>query len=159
MTRALVTFFSATKTTSEAAKKIAAAADADIFEILPEKPYTEADLKWTNPLARCNKEKIGKKHVPVRTRVRNFDQYDTVYIGFPIWYYAAPNIIESFVKEYDWTDKKVVLFATSGGSGIGKTAEKLKPFMRGKGEIIDAKLIDPANTIAQMKEWVTSLEK
>ncbi len=159
MSRAIVTYFSASGTTATAAKKIAAAADADIFEILPEKPYTEADLKWTNPLARCNREKIGKKTVPVRTRVRNFEQYDTVYIGFPIWYYAAPNIIESFVKEYDWTGKKVVLFATSGGSNIGKTAEKLKPFMNGKGEILDAKLIDPSNTIATMKEWVTSLQK
>ena len=159
MTRALVTYFSASGTTATAAKKIAAAADADIFEILPEKPYTAADLKWTNPLARCNREKLGKKAVPVRTKVRNFDQYDTVYIGFPIWYYAAPNIIESFVKEYDWTGKKVVLFATSGGSNIGKTAEKLRPFMNGKGEILDAKLIDPSNTIAMMKEWVTSLQK
>ena len=155
----LVTYFSAEGTTAKVAKDYAESINADVFEIVPQEPYTKADINYMNPISRCNREQLGGKDIPVAGSIENFDKYDTVYIGFPIWYYAAPNIIESFVKEYDWTGKKVVLFATSGGSNIGKTAEKLRPFMNGKGEILDAKLIDPSNTIATMKEWVTSLQK
>ena len=88
-------------------RSMAKAADADLFEIVPVEPYTEADLKWTNPLARCNKEKLGRKAVPISSRVENWDEYELVLIGFPVWYYAAPNIIETFVKAYDFSGKKV----------------------------------------------------
>jgi flavodoxin len=82
-------------------------------------------------LARCNKEKLGKKDVPIAGKVENFADYDEVFIGFPIWYGAAPNVVNTFCKEYEWSGKRVYAFATSGGSGIGKTAEKLKPYLRG----------------------------
>ena len=72
-------------------------------------PYTEADLKWTNPLARCNREKAGKKSVAIKETVQDMDSYETLYIGFPIWYWAAPNIINTFVKQYDLSGKKIVL--------------------------------------------------
>ena len=130
--KALVAYFSAESgRTANVAKSLAAAIGADLFEIKPEKPYTSSDLNYMNPLARCNREHITKKQVPVSGRVENFAEYDTVLIGFPIWYGCAPNVVNTFCKEYDLTGKKVAAFATSGGSGIGKTAEKLKPYLRG----------------------------
>lgn len=136
----LVAYFSVEGTTAKVAKEFASNIGADIFEIIPEKPYTASDIKWTNPLARCNKEQMGKKDVPVTGAIENFEQYDTVYIGFPIWYGAQPRVVSTFCKGYDWTGKKVYAFATSGGSGIGKTAEKLRPFVDGAEEV-DAKLV------------------
>ena len=127
--KTLVAYFSASGYTESLAKRVAQAAEADLFEIKPVQPYTDADLKWTNPLARCNKEKIGRKDVPVANKVEGFDQYDMIYIGFPIWYYAEPNIIDTFVKGYDFSGKKVALFATSGGSDITKAPGKLQPLM------------------------------
>ncbi|MBR4090087.1 MAG: NAD(P)H-dependent oxidoreductase, partial [Mogibacterium sp.] len=94
--KTLVAYFSASGNTASLAKRVAQAANADLFEIKPVEPYTDADLRWTNPLARCNKEKIGKKNVPIADRVQNLDEYDLIFIGFPVWYYGAPNIIETF---------------------------------------------------------------
>ena len=98
-----------------------------------------------------------KKEVPVSGSVDNFEDYDTVLIGFPIWYYGAPNIISTFVKSYDFTGKQIALFATSGGSGIGKTAEKLAPALNGKGEIKDAKLFQTSASAEELKQWADSL--
>ena len=142
MSKKLVAYFSASGVTAKLAKKLAEAIDADLFEIKPVEPYSEADQNWKNPLARCNKEKIGKKDVPVSGIVENMDEYDTVYLGFPIWYWAAPNVVNTFVKQYDFSHKKVVLFATSGGSDMGKTAEKLQPFLGSEAEIVDAKVMN-----------------
>lgn len=143
----LVTYFSAEAGhTRKVAEDLALKLGADLFEIVPEKPYTEADLRYMNPLARCNREKFGKKEVPVSGTIEQFLEYDTVYIGFPIWYGAAPNVVNSFCKAYDWTGKIVHAFATSGGSGIGKTAEKLIPYVRGAAEV-DAKLVHSADEI------------
>lgn len=141
--KTLVVFFSAEGTTAKVAQELAASLDADLFEIKPEKPYTAADLKWTNPVARCNREKIGRKDVPVVGQIGDFGAYDTVYIGFPIWYACAPNVVNTFCKGYDWSGKIIHIFATSGGSGIGKTAEKLQPYVRG-GTIADAKRVRSA---------------
>ncbi len=154
--KTLVAYFSASGNTASLANRLAKAAGADLFEIKPEKPYTDADLKWTNPLARCNKEKIGKKDVPIADKIENFDEYDMIYIGFPVWYYAAPNIIETFVKSYDFTGKKVALFATSGGSDITKAPAKLQPLM--KGEIADAKLFSPDASFAELNVWTGSFK-
>ena len=142
MSKKLVAYFSASGVTAKLAKKLAEAIDADLFEIKPVEPYSEADQNWKNPLARCNKEKIGKKEVPVSGIVENMDEYDTVYLGFPIWYWAAPNVVNTFVKQYDFSHKKVVLFATSGGSDMGKTAEKLQPYLGSEAEIVDAKVMN-----------------
>ena len=142
--KVLVAYFSASGTTAAVAEAIAKETGAELFEIKPEKPYTDADLKWTNPLARCNREKIGKKDVPVSGRVEGFENYDLVFLGFPIWYYGAPNVIQTFCKGYDWTGKKLALFATSGGSGSGKTAEKLMPYLPGAPEIVGADVFHSA---------------
>ena len=146
--KALVAYFSAGGTTAAVAEAIAKEIGAELFEIRPEKPYTDADLKWTNPLARCNREKIGKKDVPVAGKIEGFEGYDLVFLGFPIWYYGAPNVIQTFCKGYDWSGKKLVLFATSGGSDIGKTAEKLKPYLPGEPEILSADVYRNAEAAA-----------
>ena len=153
--KTLTAYFSASGYTASLARRVAEAAGGDLFEIKPVKPYTDADLKWTNPLARCNREKIGKKDVPIADRVANFDEYDMVLIGFPVWYYAAPNIIETFVKSYDFSGKKVALFATSGGSDITKAPAKLQPLM--KGEIVGAKLFEADAHMSEIKPWISSL--
>ena len=150
--KTLVSYFSAEGTTAKVAKELAETIGADIFEIKPEKPYTAADIRWTNPLARCSREKFGTKDVPVIGSVENFSDYDTVLIGFPIWYGAAPNVVNTFCKGYDWSGKRVLAFATSGGSGIGKTAEKLKPYISGAASV-DAKLVHSA---AEVKSWLES---
>ena len=150
--KTLVAYFSAEGTTAKIAKELAETIGADIFEIKPENPYTAADIKWMNPLARCNREKFGNKDVPVVGSAENFADYDTVLIGFPIWYGAAPNVVNTFCKGYDWSGKRVLAFATSGGSGIGKTAEKLKPYISGAASV-DAKLVHSA---AEVKSWLES---
>ena len=153
--KTLVAYFSASGYTASLAKRVAEAAHADLFRIEPIKPYTEVDIRWTNPVARCNKEKIGKKDVPIKNRVANFDDYELILIGFPIWYFAEPNIIDTFVKSYDFTGKKVALFATSGGSDITKAPAKMQPLM--KGEIIDAKLFRADADRPSIAAWLSSL--
>lgn len=147
--KTLVAYFSAQGHTKRIAEDLAGIIGADLFEIVPEVPYTSADIKWTNPLSRCNKEKIGKKDVPVTGKIENFGDYEAIYIGFPIWYYGAPNVVNTFCKAYDWTGKKVALFATSGGSDIGKTIEKLQPYVNGA-EIQKAQVVKAAGEIAKI---------
>ena len=148
--KALVAYFSASGVTAKAAKAVAEAAGADLYEIKPVQPYSDADLNWKNPLARCNREKLGRKDVPVAGRVENMAEYDTLYIGFPIWYACAPNVVNTFLKGYDLSGKKLYVLATSGGSGIGKSGEKLKPYAPGA-EIVDAKLL---RSPEEARDWV-----
>ena len=138
--KTLVACFSAQGTTAALAKRLADRLGADLFEIRPAEPYTAADIRWTNPVARCNREKIGKKDVPVAGTVADWAAYDKVYLGFPIWYYGAPNVVNTFCKGYDWAGKQVVIFATSGGSGIGRTAEKLQAYLS-NGHIAAARVV------------------
>lgn len=145
--KTLIAYFSAGGTTARMAGELALALQGDVFEIKPEQPYTAADLKWTNPLARCNREKLGKKDVALAALPENWEGYDRVCLGFPIWYYGAPNVVNSFCKKLDWAGKSVVLFATSGGSDIGKTAEKLKPYMKGDPIIISAGVYKSASEL------------
>ena len=152
MAKALVTYFSASGVTAAVASRLAKAIEADIFEIKPKVPYSYADLNYVNPLARCNREKIGRKDVPVEGVVENMAEYDTIYLGFPIWYGIAPNVVQTFLKGYDLSGKKIVVFATSGGSRIGKTVEKLRPFI-GNAEVVKAQVIPASATEGQLKKW------
>ncbi len=140
---AIVTYFSAEGTTAKVAKEFAEKIRADLFEIVPQEPYTKADINYMNPISRCNREQIGGKDVPVSGVIEDFGRYDTVYIGFPIWYGQAPRVVHTFAQGYDWSGKTVHAFATSGGSGIGKTAEKLSPSLKGAASV-DAKLVHSA---------------
>ena len=124
----LVAYFSATGTTKAAAEKLAQAVDADLHEIQPEQPYTDADLDWHNLQSRSSVEMKDKSSRPaIKNKVENMDQYTTVYIGYPIWWYIAPTIINTFVEQYNLAGKTVIPFFTSGGSGAGETMKYLTP--------------------------------
>lgn len=144
--KTIVAYFSAGGVTAKVAQEYAAQTGADLFEIIPKQPYTQADINWRNPLSRCNKEFFGKKEVPVAGKIENFGSYDRVLVGFPIWYGCAPNVVNTFCSGYDWTGKQVLAFATSGGSPIGKTAEKLSPYLAGA-ESLDAVLVKNAEEL------------
>ena len=128
MSRKLVAYFSASGVTANAAKALAEAIDADIYEIRPEVPYTDADLNWNNKQSRSCVEMNNLSYRPTITdQDANIAEYDVVFLGFPIWWYVAPTIINTFLESYDFSGKTIVPFATSGGSGFGKTIEKLSP--------------------------------
>ena len=128
MSKKLVVYFSASGVTKSVAERFAKAADADLFEIKPAVPYTHADLDWTNKKSRSSIEMNNPNTRPeIAEKVSNMDDYDTIFIGFPIWWYVAPVIIHTFVESYDFSGKTIIPFATSGGSGMGKTVEVLKP--------------------------------
>ncbi len=155
--KTLVAYFSAESgRTRGVAQSLASVIGADLFEIRPEKPYTAADLNYMNPLSRCNREKFGRKNVPFAGDAENFESYDMVLIGFPIWYGGAPAVVNDFCRAHDFTGKKVAAFATSGGSGIGKTAQKLQPFVRGA-SVADARLFQSPDP-GPMKAWAQSLQ-
>ncbi|MCR4924255.1 MAG: flavodoxin [Lachnospiraceae bacterium] len=128
---ALVAYFSAEGNTKKIAEEFAKDIGADIYEIVPEIPYSMADINWKNPLSRCNKEWITKKEVPVSGIVEGFNDYDTVYLGFPVWYNCQPLVIDSFCKKHDFRGKKVHVFATAGGSTIGSSEKKIKSLVKG----------------------------
>ena len=127
MGKVLVAYFSATGTTAKAAKRLADAVHGDLFEIQPAVPYTAADLDWTDKRSRSTVEMQNPASRPeIGSHVDNMAQYDTVFVGFPIWWYVAPTIINTFLEEYDFSGKTVIPFATSGGSGMGRTLDTLK---------------------------------
>ncbi len=127
MGKVLVAYFSATGTTAKAAKRLADAVHGDLFEIRPAVPYTAADLDWTDKRSRSTVEMQNPASRPeIGSHVDNMAQYDTVFVGFPIWWYVAPTIINTFLEEYDFSGKTVIPFATSGGSGMGRTLDTLK---------------------------------
>ena len=125
--KALVAYFSATGTTKGVAERLAGAIGADLFEIVPETPYTEADLDWRNKQSRSSVEMKDKTSRPaIKGRCENIADYDTVWIGFPVWWYTAPTIINTFIEAHDLSGKTLNVFATSGGSGVSGSAKDLK---------------------------------
>ena len=127
MSKKLVAYFSASGVTKRYAERLAQAADADLFEIKPTVPYTDADLNWKNSNSRSSIEMKNPDSRPeIAEKLSDMDKYDTVFVGFPIWWYVAPTIIDTFLESYDFSGKTVVPFATSGGSGMGKTADVLR---------------------------------
>lgn len=157
MSKKLVAFFSASGVTAKLAKTFSKAACADLFEIIPSKPYTAADLDWTNKESRSTLEMKDKNSRPeIASKVENMDEYDTIYIGFPIWWYVAPTIINTFLESYNLKGKTVVPFATSGGSGMGKTNENLLPSCQGA--VLKAGKKFSANASAEeIKSWIESI--
>ena len=132
MSKKLVAYFSASGTTAQLAETLAEAIGADIFEIKPEVPYTRADLNWQDAGSRSSVEMKNPASRPaIAARRDNMAEYDTIYVGFPIWWYVAPTIINTFLESYDLAGKTIVPFATSGGSGMGKTNEALAPSCKG----------------------------
>ena len=127
MSKKLVAYFSASGVTKAAAERLAKAIGADLFEIKPKTPYTKVDLDWTNKNSRSTLETNDPNSRPeIAEKLLDISGYDRVFIGFPIWWYVAPKIIDTFVESYDFSGKTLVPFATSGGSGMGRTVEVLK---------------------------------
>ena len=128
MSRKLVAYFSASGVTAKVAENLSDALGADLFEIVPKVRYTKADLDWRDKASRSTIEMNDPSSRPEIEALRdNIAEYDTIYVGFPIWWYVAPTIINSFLESYDLAGKTIIPFATSGGSGMGKTNEKLAP--------------------------------
>lgn len=142
MSKKLVAYFSASGVTKKYAENLAKTVNADLFEIKPEKAYTKADLDWTNKQSRSSVEMSDPDSRPeISDRLKNMDEYETVFVGFPIWWYVAPTIINTFLESYDFSGKTVVPFATSGGSGMGKTVEVLRKICP-KAEIKEGKVVN-----------------
>lgn len=158
MTKSLVAYFSATGTTAGAAELLAKAADAELFAIRPAVPYTKADLNWMDDRSRSSLEMRDPSSRPaIAGRVENMDAYDRVYLGFPIWWYVAPTIINSFLESYDFSGKTIILFATSGGSGFGKTVEGLKGSVSPTARIMGGRLLNGRLSESELRAWVKSL--
>ena len=145
MSKKLVAYFSASGITRNVAKMVAEAAGADLYEITPKEAYTKADLNWMDKKSRSSVEMTDKK---IRPEITDTDakiaEYDEIFLGFPIWWYVAPTIINTFLEKYDFTGKKIVLFATSGGSGFGNTVKELQPSAPGA-RFVEGKLLNHAN--------------
>ena len=157
MSKKLVAYFSASGTTAAVAKTLAEAAGADLYEIKPQTPYTRADLNWQDKKSRSSVEMNEKSfRPPLADQDAHIEDYDTIFLGFPIWWYAAPTIINTFLESYDFTGKTIILFATSGGSGFGKTAVDLKNSASGA-VIRDGKLLNGRQTREALAAWVNSL--
>ena len=159
MSRKLVAYFSATGVTAKVAELIADAAGADVYQIQPEVPYTAADLNWMDKNSRSSVEMNDKKIRPAMVK-RNLqvEDYDVVFLGFPIWWYVAPTIINTFLESFDFAGKKIILFATSGGSSFGKTVEELKVSVADDTQIVEGKLLNGKQTLAGVSEWISSLK-
>ena len=158
MAKKLVAYFSASGVTAKVADMLADAVGADIHEIRPKNPYTKADLNWMNKKSRSSIEMNDKTIRPeiVESNIQ-IDDYDVIYLGFPIWWYVAPTIINTFLEKYDFSGKKIILFATSGGSKFGKTVEELKVSVSADTEIIEGKLLNGRQSIASIKAWTATL--
>ncbi len=153
MSKKLVAYFSASGVTKVAAERLAKAAGADLFEIQPANPYTRADLDWTNKKSRSSVEMNDPNSRPeIAERLSNMEDYDTVFIGFPIWWYVAPTIINTFIENYDFSGKTIVPFATSGGSGMGKTVEILKPLCSASAKWDKGKMLNRVSE-QDMQNW------
>ncbi len=153
MAKKLVAFFSASGATAKAASLLAEACGADSYEIKPAEPYSARDLDWTDTNSRSSVEMRDKEfRPPLAGADADIAACDVIFVGFPIWWYIAPTIINSFLERYDFSGKKIVLFATSGGSGFGKTAENLKPSAPGA-QIIEGKLLNGRQDTAALAAW------
>lgn len=157
MSKILVAYFSASGVTAQLAEKIAAVPGCDLHEILPERPYTSADLDWRNKKSRSSVEMNDKSfRPPIANKVADMAQYDVIFVGFPIWWYVAPTIINTFLESYDLTGKTIIPFATSGGSGIGKTNERLAPSCKGA-KLMDGKVFKGSVGHQELAAWVEGL--
>ncbi len=153
MSKKLVAYFSASGVTKRYAERLAQAADADLFEIKPTVPYTDADLNWQNSNSRSSIEMKNPDSRPeIAEKLSDMDKYDTVFVGFPIWWYVAPTIIDTFLESYDFSGKTVVPFATSGGSVMGKTADVLRQVCPAA-DIKDGKVLNNM-TDEKIKQWL-----
>ena len=159
MGKTLVAYFSASGTTAKAAKELADAISADVYEIKPVAPYTKADLNWMDKKSRSSVEMNDRASRPqVVTGDVDITAYDTVFLGFPIWWYTAPTIINSFLESRDFSGKRIIVFATSGGSGLGKTVRDLQASAPAA-QFVEGKILNGRNSAADLKAWAESVRR
>ena len=157
MSKTLVAFFSASGVTRQVAQKLAAAAQADLYEIKPAVPYTQADLNWRDKNSRSS---VEMQNLAIRPQLADTDakieQYDRILLGYPIWWYMAPTIINTFLESYDFSGKSIILFATSGGSGFGKSVKELSPSCP-NATIREGRMLNGNPSEQELRQWVESL--
>ncbi len=154
----LVAYFSATGTTAKAAKALANAVGGELYEIRPAVPYTSADLNWMDKNSRSS---VEMKEAGSRPALADTDApvagHDVIFLGFPVWWYVAPTILNTFLEAYDFTGKTIVLFATSGSSGLGKSADGLRSSAPGA-KIVDGRMLNGSLNEAELKQWAEGLK-
>jgi len=156
MSKTLVAYFSASGVTASLAKKLAKTIGADILEIEPKVAYTAADLDWMNKKSRSSVEMADKNSRPeIKPVTADLSGYDKIYVGFPIWWYVAPTIVNTFLESVDLTGKTVIPFATSGTSGMGKTNDYLAPSCKGA-KLLEGKRFSARATEAELSAWAQS---
>ncbi len=154
MSKSLVAYFSASGRTAKLAGKLAEAANAELFEIIPEIPYTKADLNWMDKKSRSTIEMNDPAARPaICSRVTDMDQYDVVFVGFPIWWYREPSIIDTFMEAYDFSGKTIIPFATSGGSGIGASGKNMQKLAPGA-KVLEGERLSAGTSVANLRKWV-----
>ena len=158
-TNILVVYFSATGTTRKLAQELANVIGADIYEIKPKIPYTKVDLNWHNKDSRSSIEMTDKLYRPsLKTSNAHVREFDTILLGFPIWWHVAPTIINTFLENYDFSNKRIILFGTSGGSGLGNTVEELEVSVDSSCTIEKGTIFKGRQTVVDLEEWVNELE-
>ena len=157
MSKILVAYFSASGVTKKIAEKVSNIASADLFEIKPAVQYTKADLNWMDRQSRSSKEMNDPSSRPeISVMVEDMAQYDTVLIGFPIWWYTAPTIIKTFLESYDFSGKRIALFATSGGSKFGNTVNDLKPCVDNSTQFVSEKIMNGVSD-TEISDWIKTI--
>ena len=155
---ALVAYFSATGTPAKAAKALANAVGGDLYEIKPAVPYTGADLNWMDKSSRSSLEMKDAHSRPALADTNApVAGHDVIFLGFPVWWYVAPTILNTFLEAYDFTGKTIILFATSGGSGLGKSAARLRPSAPGA-KIVDGRMLNGRLDEAELRVWAEGLK-
>ena len=158
MSKKLVAYFSASGVTRKLSQTLAEVIGADIYEIKPETPYKGPDLNWNNAQSRSSVEMQDKTSRPaLADKNAKIADYEVIYIGFPIWWYVAPHIINTFLESYDFSGKTIVIFATSGGSGMGNTLEELKPSAKGVAKWIEGKVFRGRASKEELSNWANTL--
>lgn len=157
MSKTLVAYFSASGTTARVASELASAIGADLYEIEPKTPYTAADLNWNDRTSRSSVEMNDEHCRPeIAGSVADMGAYDTVFVGFPVWWYVEPRIIDTFLESYDFTGKTIVPFATSGGSGLGKAPQRMQQ-IAASSTVVAGKLLNGRPNAAALRAWAESL--
>jgi flavodoxin len=154
MAKSLVAYFSASGITQNVAQKLAEALGCDAYEIKPKVPYTSADLNWMDKQSRSSIEMNdwGSRPEIVDEKI-DITKYDTIFLGFPIWWYIAPTVVNTFLEKHDFSDKKIILFATSGGSGFGGTVKNIRASVADSAEIIEGELFNSNPSVEDLKKW------
>ena len=159
MSKILVAYFSASGVTKRVAENLAKAAGADIFEIIPEQIYTKADLNWQDKQSRSSVEMNARNSRPaISSRVENISQYSHVFVGFPVWWYREPSIIDTFMESYDWNGITVIPFCTSGGSGLGDAGKNMQTLGRGS-KVVEGRRLSGNVSEDELHSWIDRLKR